>query len=83
MGRLDTIVVHIETLDVPPINYAVYSTDSDCRALFQQWLNGLWAEKDALIQNTIDKYAKRSKASANKLSMPMSASHDDLTKSGF
>lgn len=83
MGRLGTIVVQVETLDIPQIDYALYSSDAQCRAHFQQWLNHLWAEKDKQIQKIIDTYEKNSRVSTTKLSMPIGTSQDDLRKSGM
>jgi 1-acyl-sn-glycerol-3-phosphate acyltransferase len=83
MGRLDKIVVHIEILDVPAVDYAEYLSDVHYRVNFQKWLNSLWSDKDKLIQQIMDNYKKNSQASAPKRLIPISAAHEDLTKSGL
>ena len=83
MGRLDRIVVHIEVLDVPVVDYAEYLSDVHYRVNFQKWLNSLWGDKDKLIQQIMDNYQKNSQASAHKRLIPISAAHEDLTKSGL
>ncbi len=49
-GRLDTVRLHVERRPVEAWTTAGdYSTDAEFRARFQQWLAGIWAEKDARL----------------------------------
>lgn len=49
-GRVKRIRVHIRQLPIPPGLIGDYSEDAAFRAHFQQWVNQLWQEKDALLQ---------------------------------
>jgi 1-acyl-sn-glycerol-3-phosphate acyltransferase len=46
-GRLDTVQVHVTERPIEPwMNEGDYTEDAAFRARFQQWLAGIWAEKD-------------------------------------
>ena len=46
-GRLDTVRVHVTQRPIEPWTIeGDYTEDADFRARFQQWLAGIWAEKD-------------------------------------
>lgn len=49
-GRVHTVIVHIQKVDIP--NEFIgkdYSNDAAFKESFQAWLNTLWCEKDTLI----------------------------------
>jgi len=52
-GRSRRIVVNIRAMKMEPRLSGNYSSDPDYRQEFQQWLNRLWAEKDALIEQRL------------------------------
>lgn len=52
-GRIKKIVVHVEELPVTPELLGDYENNREYRVLFQQWLNGLWQRKDALIAEVL------------------------------
>lgn len=49
MGRMTRIRVHIEELPVEGAMVGDYFNDKPFKRGFQQWLNALWAEKDARL----------------------------------
>ncbi len=49
-GRVGRVQVRVRRLEIPAeFAGGDYSGDAEYRQRFQQWLSGLWAEKDALI----------------------------------
>ncbi|GLP97572.1 acyltransferase [Paraferrimonas sedimenticola] len=48
-GEVTQVQVHIRSMPAPKIDAQRYLEEASYRAEFQQWLNKLWAEKDALI----------------------------------
>ena len=52
-GEVPEIKVRAETLAVTPELRGDYFQDPAFRESFQRWLNGLWAEKDRLIQTLL------------------------------
>jgi len=56
LGKVHDVIIHVEQLDVPQIDYARYRSDSNYRVEFQRWLNELWSKKDQLINREIDQY---------------------------
>lgn len=49
-GRLRSVVVRIEPLDIPPEFIGKsYDQDAEYRLAFQQWVNQLWEAKDAQL----------------------------------
>lgn len=49
-GRVTDIRVHVRSLPISDDMQGDYENDSEYRARFQQWLNGIWYEKDARIE---------------------------------
>ena len=49
-GRISQIRVQVRSLPITEALVGDYARDRAFRLRFQQWLNGLWAEKDACIQ---------------------------------
>lgn len=49
MGRMTRIRVHIEELPIGPEMVGDYFNDKPFKRQFHQWLNGLWAAKDARL----------------------------------
>jgi hypothetical protein len=49
-GRIPRIRVHVRALPVSVGRVGAYARDRAFRLGFQQWLNGLWCEKDARIR---------------------------------
>lgn len=49
-GRVSEVRVHVRSFDIPPGLLGDYENDAAYRAQFQTWLNALWADKDALLQ---------------------------------
>ncbi len=49
-GRVKRIQIHIRQLPIPTELIGDYTGDAEFRAGFQQWVNQLWQEKDALIE---------------------------------
>lgn len=46
-GRIERVLVHVQTRDIPPeLIGRDCATDPSSRQAVQDWLNGLWAEKD-------------------------------------
>lgn len=52
-GRIKTIVVKVRILPLPPKFLGNFSEDRHMRVEFQQWINGMWEEKDNFIKNLI------------------------------
>lgn len=50
-GRCKDVIVDIRRLPVSPELMGDYFQDPDFRKRFQEWINGLWAEKDACIEH--------------------------------
>lgn len=48
-GRIGKVEVHIVERPIPDLGSGDYENDAQYRARCQQWINALWAEKDALI----------------------------------
>ena len=49
-GRIRDVRVHVRERPIPAdLQHGDYESDTTFRARFQQWVNGLWLEKDALI----------------------------------
>ncbi|HEX3123296.1 MAG TPA: acyltransferase [Rhodanobacteraceae bacterium] len=49
-GRVRQIRVHVRQLPIPPEFFrGDYENDAEFRARFQDWISGLWVDKDALI----------------------------------
>ena len=49
-GRLKRVVVRIEALPVPQVDAERYANESEYRVEFQSWLNEIWQQKDAQIE---------------------------------
>ena len=49
MGRLDYVIVQVDTLDTPPVDEHAFLYDREARKQFQRWLNHVWKEKDECI----------------------------------
>jgi 1-acyl-sn-glycerol-3-phosphate acyltransferase len=53
-GRLDTVIVHVEEIEIPPqILAGDYETDKRFRSEFHQWIGSIWGEKDQLISRLL------------------------------
>jgi 1-acyl-sn-glycerol-3-phosphate acyltransferase len=53
-GRIPRVLVHVRERPLPPdLLGGDYDNDADYRARFQRWINGIWEEKDALIEATL------------------------------
>jgi 1-acyl-sn-glycerol-3-phosphate acyltransferase len=65
LGKVNKIVLHVNTLPVPQMDAERYFSDMHYRVEFQRWLNQLWLEKDQLIDDVMTKYLKNT---ANKKS---------------
>lgn len=48
-GNFEKIIVHYEVLPITPNMIGDYHNDRHFRAQFQQWLNEIWLENDAII----------------------------------
>lgn len=53
-GRMKKVTVRIEQIKIPAELRGDYQHDREFRLHFQQWLNQLWHEKDALIKQHSD-----------------------------
>ncbi|MBY6187439.1 acyltransferase [Marinobacter hydrocarbonoclasticus] len=53
-GKLDRIHVAVRTLPISDVPVGDYDNDKAYRVEFQQWLNGLWLEKDRTIAHTLN-----------------------------
>jgi hypothetical protein len=54
-GRISQIRVNVRSLPITETLVGDYARDRAFRLQFQQWLNGLWEEKDACIQEMQNK----------------------------
>jgi hypothetical protein len=53
-GRVREVRVHIRTRPIPvDLLSGDYQNDAAFRARFQDWLNGLWQDKDARMQDLL------------------------------
>ncbi len=60
-GRLGPVIVHIERRPIPPAWLSGdYSSDEHFRAAFQQEIQVLWQEKDALIERALQRQSSPS-----------------------
>lgn len=57
-GKLTRIVVQIDLLPVEASLHGDYINDKNFKRGFQQWLNGLWSEKDARLEVIYQQYKK-------------------------
>ncbi len=56
-GQIPTIAVRIRKLDIPKEFLGQnYEEDEASRKRFQEWINGLWREKDQTIENVFKEY---------------------------
>ena len=53
-GKIKTIKIKVRKLTVTPDLMGDYSIDSEFRDRLQDWLNGLWAQKDRTIQQMMN-----------------------------
>jgi hypothetical protein len=54
VGRVREVRVHVQTRDVPrELLTGDYAGDANVRRAFQDWLNGIWAEKDQRIEHML------------------------------
>jgi 1-acyl-sn-glycerol-3-phosphate acyltransferase len=54
VGRIREVRVHVQTRDVPrELLTGDYAGDANVRRAFQDWLNGIWAEKDQRIEHML------------------------------
>lgn len=58
-GRLTRIVVHVNLLPVTEELHGDYVSDKNFKRRFQQWLNSLWEEKDALLTSLITPHPQK------------------------
>jgi 1-acyl-sn-glycerol-3-phosphate acyltransferase len=59
-GRVDDVIVRVEQREIPAeLIRGDYASDPQFRARMQEWVNGLWAEKDALIERLQPKAAAK------------------------
>ncbi|MEB4677108.1 acyltransferase [Enterobacteriaceae bacterium G50] len=58
-GRLTRIVVHVNLLPVTEELHGDYVSDKNFKRRFQQWLNSLWEEKDALLTSLITPHSQK------------------------
>lgn len=57
-GKLNRIIVRVERIPVPQEALAKdYETDAEFRTRFQAWVNQLWLQKDALIEQLLPPHA--------------------------
>jgi 1-acyl-sn-glycerol-3-phosphate acyltransferase len=55
-GRVDDVIVRVEQREIPAdLIGGDYASDAQFRARMQEWVNALWAEKDALIERLLPK----------------------------
>ncbi|EOE6915343.1 acyltransferase [Cronobacter turicensis] len=57
-GKLTRIVVQIDLLPVEASLHGDYVNDKNFKRRFQQWLNGLWNEKDARLEDLYQHHKK-------------------------
>jgi hypothetical protein len=54
------VIVHVEQREIPAdLLGGDYAGDAQFRARMQEWVNALWAEKDALIEQLVRPAAKQ------------------------
>ncbi|HOY24358.1 MAG TPA: acyltransferase [Cellvibrio sp.] len=49
-GKVGEIQIHVRQLPIPKETLGDYSEDAEFRVRFQAWVNKIWQEKDALLQ---------------------------------
>ncbi len=52
-GRLNKVVIHVDVLPVTEDVIGDYFNDDSFKIKFQQWLNGVWEQKDRLIESLV------------------------------
>jgi hypothetical protein len=53
-GRVRRIIVHVREREIPAdLVGGDYESDPACRERFQAWVNGIWAEKDAVLAEVL------------------------------
>ena len=53
-GRVDDVIVRVDQREIPAeLIRGDYASDPQFRARMQEWVNALWAEKDALIEQLL------------------------------
>lgn len=53
-GRIRDVLVHVQTRDIPrQLLSGDYAGDANARRAFQDWLNGVWAEKDRRVTDML------------------------------
>ncbi len=57
-GKLTRIVVHVDLLPLEASLHGDYVNDKNFKRRFQQWLNGLWNDKDAELEAIYQTYKK-------------------------
>ena len=57
-GRLEEVRVHVREIPIRRAPRGDYFEDPEFRPVFQEWVNGLWVEKDARIGVILKKYAE-------------------------
>ncbi|BCS98446.1 acyltransferase [Desulfoluna limicola] len=50
-GNVQAVKVHVDLMEVTSDTIGSYENDPDFRAHFQSWINGVWEEKDRLINH--------------------------------
>ena len=64
-GRVDDVIVRVAQREIPAeLTGGDYAGDPQFRARMQEWVNALWAEKDALIERLQPKAAAKPAAAA-------------------
>jgi 1-acyl-sn-glycerol-3-phosphate acyltransferase len=53
-GRMTKIVIDVNVTPVPELQQESAKTESEFRVYFQNWLNGLWKNKDNRIKNLLE-----------------------------
>ncbi|MGD8268426.1 MAG: acyltransferase [Desulfobacterales bacterium] len=56
-GRLEEVRVHVREIPIRRVPRGNYFDDPEFRGDFQEWVNGLWVEKDVRIGVILKKYA--------------------------
>jgi hypothetical protein len=57
-GRIPEVVVLIREREIPAeLLHSDYENDSASRVRFQRWINGMWADKDALLGTLAAEFA--------------------------
>lgn len=56
-GRVRDVIVHVRELPIPPeLRSGDFSNDTQARARLQDWINGLWREKDRRIERLLREF---------------------------